>query len=117
MSELGISKAEYDALRAAQMTETQLQDAIIGAAQRLGWLAYHTHDSRRSQAGYPDLHLVHEGRRLSILRELKSQKGTVSPAQKDWIRGLTAAGVDVGVWRPIDWFDGTIDGVLFPEAS
>jgi hypothetical protein len=117
MSELGISKAEYDALRAAQMTEAQLQGAIIAAAQRLGWLVYHTHDSRRSQPGYPDLHLVHEGRHLSIMRELKKQNGTVSATQKDWIRALAAAGVDVGVWRPIDWFNGTIDGVLFPESS
>jgi hypothetical protein len=28
--------------------------------------------------------------------------------QKRWIALLQAAGEDVGVWRPDDWFDGTI---------
>ncbi|MEO6115981.1 MAG: VRR-NUC domain-containing protein [Pseudolysinimonas sp.] len=114
---LSISAAEYNAIQAGTMSEQKLQDAITGAAQRLGWLVYHTHDSRRSQAGYPDLHLVHEKRQLSILRELKTQKGSCSPAQLDWIRALTAAGVDIAVWRPIHWFDGTITAVLFPPEA
>lgn len=108
----GISLEEYHAMQAAAMSEDALQRAITAAAQHSGFLVYHTHDSRRSAAGYPDLHLVHPVRGVSMMRELKSAKGTLRPDQVKWIAALTAAGVDVGVWRPIDWFDGTVDRLL-----
>jgi hypothetical protein len=107
-----ITAAEYHATQAAKMTEKALQDAIIGAAERQGWLVYHTYDSRRSESGYPDLHLVHAELGISLLRELKSERGTVSPAQRKWLTALQLAGVDVAVWRPTHWFDGTIDTQL-----
>jgi hypothetical protein len=103
-----VKSGEYRTTQAAQMTEAQLQGAIIAAAQRLGWLVYHTHDSRRSQPGYPDLHLVHEGRHLSIMRELKKQNGRLRPDQLEWLTTLDLAGHDTGVWRPIDWLNNTI---------
>ena len=40
------------------MTETQLQSAIIELARLTGWLVYHTHDSRHSAKGFPDLCMV-----------------------------------------------------------
>jgi len=111
-----ISVAEYNALRAGQMTEQQLQQIVTVTANRYGWLAYHTHDSRRSQAGYPDLHLVHVGRKLSIFRELKTMKGKTTAAQNEWLAALTVAGHDAAVWRPLDWFDNTISETLFPSG-
>lgn len=103
-----LSAAEYNALQADAMSEARLQSVIIAAAQRAGWLIYHTHDSRRSEPGYPDLHLVHERRHLSMMRELKTQKGRLSEPQKRWIAALNGAGVDAAVWRPMDWFTGRI---------
>lgn len=107
------------------MTERQLQDGIVELARILGWLAYHTHDSRRSQPGFPDLVLV-RGERL-IFAELKSENGRVSPAQKVWLGALEhVAGeverstddrrsrpgrVEVYLWRPADWPD-TVTQVL-----
>ena len=108
----GVTQAEYHAMQAAHMTEAQLQAVILGAARRRGWLVYHTYDSRRSASGYPDLHLVHAGKGLSMLRELKSVKGRLSAAQGEWMTALQAAGVDAGLWRPSGWFDGTIDAQL-----
>ena len=55
------------------MTEAQLQDAIVQMARVLGWLVYHTFDSRRSAAGFPDLVMVRNGR--LIFAELKSATG------------------------------------------
>lgn len=107
-----ISQADYHVLRAKAMTEGQLQIAVVEAAKRRGWLVYHTHDSRRSQAGYPDLHLVHPTAGRSLLRELKRETGIVSKDQKIWLAALKLAGLDAGVWRPIHWFDGTIDHEL-----
>jgi len=107
-----ISLAEYHQLQAEQMTEAQLQAVVIAAAKARGFLVYHTFDSRRSAAGYPDLHMVHAARGVSLMRELKTQKGRVSADQAGWLTALEAAGVDAGVWRPIDWFTGRINTQL-----
>lgn len=89
------------------MTEDQLQDSVLALADRTGWLAYHTHDSRRSRPGFPDLVLVdlRPGRARVLYRELKSQKGKPTPEQRRWLAALAAAGADVGIWRPSDWLD------------
>ena len=112
-----ISVSEYHAMQAAAMTEKNLQSAVLGAARRWGWLVYHTFDSRRSEAGYPDLHLVHEGHGLSLFRELKTMRGRVAPAQQKWLDALRNTGCDVAVWRPIDWFNGVIDKQLLPDPE
>ena len=42
------------------MTEKQWQALVQETAQLAGWMAYHTYDSRRSAAGFPDLVLARE---------------------------------------------------------
>lgn len=103
-----LSAAEHRRLVAADMTEAALQVRVIALARQLGYLAYHTHDSRRSQPGYPDLHLVSVKRGVSLFRELKRERGRISAAQQAWLVALRAAGADVGVWRPTDLLDGTV---------
>ena len=84
------------------MTERQFQSQVISAAKQLGWThIYHTHDSRRSAPGFPDLVLVKTGR--IVFAELKAEKGRVSEAQKSWIAALRLAGCTAFVWRPSDW--------------
>jgi len=90
---------------AAAMAEDELQANIMDACKVLGLLAYHTHDARRSPAGFPDLCIV--GRRL-IFRELKTQRGKLTPDQSVWLHGLRRAGVDADVWRPEQWCDGSV---------
>lgn len=118
MNGRGISVADYVSMVARDMTEAQLQAAIIGAAQRLGWLVYHTHDSRRSAPGFPDLVLVHAGRGITLFRELKRSTGKVTAEQQRWLDALTAAGQDAAVWRPVDWLtdDGAIKSALYPPS-
>lgn len=103
----------YDAYllaRAKTMTEAQLQACIENAARYLGWRSYHTHDSRRSQAGFPDLVLV-KGSQI-LWRELKTTTGRLRPEQTAWLTDLNAAGADTGIWRPIDWLNGTVEHEL-----
>jgi hypothetical protein len=88
------------------MTETELQNAVLDLAKMLGLLAYHTHDSRRSHRGWPDLALV--GSRGFITRELKSATGKLTAEQDEWGRRLIAAEVDWSVWRPADLASGRI---------
>jgi hypothetical protein len=103
------TQAQYQAACAAVMLEKDLQESVREMAVTLGYLVYHTHDSRRSEPGYPDLTMVGHGRLL--VRELKRQSGrlgVVTPEQKAWLAALTDAGVDAGVWRPADLLSGVI---------
>lgn len=104
--------AEAKEYRILGWSEKELQEHIIGLAKTLGWLCYHTYDSRRSTAGYPDLHLVHPRAGRHMIRELKTEKGRLSPAQRTWIEALERAAVDVAVWRPRDVVDRTVERQL-----
>ena len=83
------------------MTEAEWQRQIVEYAELHGWLCYHTHDSRRSQAGYPDLTLVRYGR--LVFAELKTQHGRVSREQAVWLNALEGTGARCYLWRPAQW--------------
>ena len=83
------------------VTEKQFMAAVIEMAQMLGWLVYHTHDSRRSEAGFPDIVAVRRDRVLFI--ELKTETGRLSEDQERWLSALGLAGAAVHFWRPSDW--------------
>ena len=103
---------DYRTLQAKAMSETQLQDQIIELSKRMGWMSYHTNDSRRSAPGFPDLVLLHPKQRRILWRELKSETGTPTPEQKAWISSLLLVGEDVDIWRPRDWASGRIEKEL-----
>ena len=81
--------------------ERDFQRAVCQLAKTLGCIVYHTHDSRRSEPGFPDLVIV--GKRAFMFRELKTERGYVSDAQKEWLDKLADAKADAAVWRPSDW--------------
>ena len=129
-----MTAAEYRQAQADAMLEDQLLRAIIGhgtrspgLAQRLGWLAYHTHRSDRSPAGFPDLCLVHVAAGRLIFAELKKQKrANPTPAQAEWLDAIESVRYAAGdyeqappfepvrqyLWRPLDLLDGTIEAIL-----
>ena len=82
------------------MLEAEFQSQVRQICSLRGLLVYHTHDSRRSDAGFPDLVIV--GSRGMLYRELKKQDGVVSPMQQYWIDRLHDVGCDAAVWRPSD---------------
>lgn len=84
------------------LTEAQFQRQIIDLAHLLGYLAYHTYDSRRSEPGFPDLVLVHPCGDL-LMPELKVGNRQPSIAQAHWLTLLRGAGIEAPVWRPRDW--------------
>lgn len=81
------------------VTEAIFQSWVLGIATWNNWLVYHTHDSRRSEEGFPDLVLVRE---RVVYAELKRPKGKAAPAQVKWIEKLRAAGAEVYLWYPDD---------------
>lgn len=97
---------------ALQMRERQLQQTVEQLATLLGWRLYHTYDSRRSNPGFPDLVMVHREQQRVVYAELKSTKGRVTNAQREWLDDLQAAGQEAFIWRPSDWLDGTIHATL-----
>ena len=120
------------------MTEAELMAAVIDLARLLGWRVHHCRPARTGQgwrtpitghAGFPDLVLARRG--VVIFAELKSERGKVSPDQREWLQALSgdtrvaatrrgpervrAVGVvdpRVFVWRPADWTNGTIEETL-----
>lgn len=100
-------------------SEAAFQRQVLNLAEFYGWRSYHTHDSRRSQPGFPDLVLVRDTE--LIFAELKTEKGRVRPEQRDWLISLQVVSsavevavapdghldgapcVDVYLWRPSDF--------------
>ena len=87
-------KRKKKKLPTPQIKEKQFQAQVIKA---LGWLVYHTYDSRKCEPGFPDLVLVRD---RTMYRELKTEKGRLTKPQRKWGDALKKAGEDYKVWRP-----------------
>lgn len=84
-------------------TEAAWSETVRALARTTGWACYHTRDSRGSAPGWPDLVLLKPPR--CLFRELKvSPRGRPTHAQRAWVDGLLACGLDAAVWTlPDDW--------------
>jgi hypothetical protein len=109
------------------MVESDLQKAVIGRAQFLGWKVMHPLPGKTGKGwatstqgdgkGYPDLTLVRE--RMMFV-ELKAEGKYLSVEQKLWRDWIIAAGGEWYCWKPLQWFDKSIDmilGVKYPTVS
>lgn len=102
-----------------KLTEAELQRGVIERAQALGWKVMHPlpGQTRKGWAtstqgdgkGYPDLTLVRE---RIIFAELKAEGKYLSIEQKMWRDWILAAGGEWYMWKPLQWFDKTIDMLL-----
>lgn len=103
-------KTARDLLNAA-VSEEAFSTNVRRFATTLGWLDYHTHDSRRSPSGFPDLVLVRRPR--MILAELKTTKGELSTEQRVWLWTLADAayGGD-GRWEVYVWTPPLLDRII-----
>ncbi len=94
-----------------KVSETEFLGQIIQLARLCGWRCAHFRPAKTEKgwrtavqadgAGFPDLVLVRHSR--VIFAELKSEKGKVSPEQKEWIEALKITGNMMEIWRPSDW--------------
>lgn len=84
------------------LSERHWQQRVLDLASLRRWLSYHTHDSRRSEPGFPDLVLLRGSR--CVVAELKSERGRLTTAQEVWLTAFRQVpAVEVFVWRPSDW--------------
>lgn len=84
------------------VSEKAFQTMVASFARHHGWLHYHTHDSRRSQAGFWDSTLIRGD--VLIGAELKVGDNQPTADQLRWLEAL--AGVKVvrsELWRSEDW--------------
>lgn len=84
----------------AKVSEKEFMAEVVKVAKSLGWKVYHTHDSRKSEAGFPDLVLARD---RVIFAELKTEAGKFSAAQLNWLDALDEAGAVAQRWRPEQW--------------
>jgi hypothetical protein len=102
------------------MSEDDLLRTVLDMARLFGVLAAHFRPALSQSGrwhtavqgdgkGYPDLTLV--GTR-QLIRELKSERGVLTPEQRRWMAAMTEAGLDVAVWRPQDLRSGAIEREL-----
>lgn len=100
----------------ASLSEAEFQAQLIVEAQALGYRVAHFRAARTGSGGwatpvaadgrgFPDLVLVNGRRGRVVFAELKSETGTLEPAQLSWITALEDAGAEVHVWRPTDLDD------------
>ena len=93
------------------MKESYFQSQVIMLAKLHGWLVMHTRAVEirpgvwktplTGHPGFPDLVLCHADRGV-IFAELKTSIGKLSTSQELWFGRLSAAGMEVHVWRPND---------------
>ena len=84
------------------VSEEDFQQSITDLAGLNGFLVYHTHDSRRSQPGFPDLVLCRPPYLLFV--EVKRERGVVSQDQALWLKWLGESdSITAEVWRPSSW--------------
>ncbi len=82
------------------LKERDFLEQVRHLAKQFQWFCYHTHDSRRSEPGFPDLVLCKPPELIVV--ELKTAVGRVTPAQKQWLEGLSGCGIETYLWRPQD---------------
>lgn len=108
------------------INEAEFQQQIIDLAQYLGYMVvhfrgvgvqrqdgsvYYQTPVQADGKGFPDLVLAHKERKRVIFAEVKSEKGTLTPEQYEWLQVLSACpGVEVYQWKPSEW--GEVDKVL-----
>lgn len=76
---------------------------------------FHARVAIGSEAGWPDWVIIGPGGIL--FRELKSQRGELTPEQRSVGSKLAKVGMDWAVWRPQHLFDGTIERRLTAIAT
>lgn len=95
---------------AALMLEDRGSDSLDAHVRRylkdLGLFGYHPRHSIGSEAGWPDWVFI--GEHGMIFRELKTEQGRLSLAQRSVGSKLTWVGADWAVWRPRDLYSGVI---------
>lgn len=108
------------------MSEAELQSAVIELAHLCRWRVAHFRPAPNGRggwatpvsadgAGFPDIVMARNGE--VIVAELKTKAGKLSPEQEAWMASLSSRDfadrrLRVYVWRPQSWINGEIELAL-----
>mgnify|MGYP001565145424 CR=1 FL=1 len=81
--------ARVQGLPGAAMSEKQVQACVREVCKRMGYLHYHTWDSRKSEPGYPDSTIIHPDGGVLWMVEIKRQGETPTLPQQRWLEALS----------------------------
>ena len=112
---------------AQAMSEDELLQRVIAAAHQCDYLCHHTRPLRRGDGrwrtavqgdtGFPDLVIAGHARLLLVEFKRQDAPRPLPPDQHAWATELRAVvntlhwqtgRLQVLVWRPLDWLDGTV---------
>lgn len=107
------------------MSEDDLLGAVLSLCKLYGWRTLHLRAARTEKGyrtalqgdgvGWPDIFAVKDDR--IVCAELKSDKGVLTDAQREWLFALSlATHSHTYCWTPKDWDDGTILSILSGKA-
>lgn len=82
------------------ITEAQVQNTVMASLQASGFLTYHTHDSRRSAPGFPDVVAVHPATGAIAFLEIKRETGRLTANQVEWGAALANSVAYYEIVRP-----------------
>ena len=91
--------------------EDKLQDGLLRVLKDLGFdFRYHTHDSRSSEEGFPDVVAINRDAGILWVAELKGLKTPTKPAQLEWLDAWRSVKriIVPGVIHPAD-YDRAVD--------
>lgn len=98
----GMAKLQATPAVVESLSEKDFMAAVIREAKRHGWRVYHTHDSRKSEKGFPDLCMVRGP--VLVFMELKSENGRPTAEQLSWMEDLSKVErCGVHLFYPKDW--------------
>lgn len=111
--------------RRVTLSEDQLMDSVIALAEVKRLLVHHCKAARlpsgriavpiRGNKGFQDLVLAGPGGQL--FAELKNDFEKQKPDQVRWMEMVNAGGGVAVLWRPVHWFDKTIERALTDLAK
>lgn len=86
------------------MSEKQFQGQVEKLARDCHFITYHTWNSQKSVAGFPDLIMINPYRGDLVVAELKTERGKLSPYQWNWLETFRSVKGPprVFLWRPSD---------------
>jgi hypothetical protein len=108
---------------AAAMVEESDPDSLEAHVKRMMhehflW-GYHSRNSIGARRGWPDWVIL--GPYGALFRELKTERGKLTVDQRKVGSMLTRAGLNWGVWRPADLYNGVIlrqlDLIAYPSKE
>lgn len=102
----GLGGGDTPGIARLPLSEKAFMSAVLRVAKQHDWLCYHTHDSRKSAPGYPDVTLARlpgPGRPGEVIWAELKVEAPLTIEQERWLATLShVQHTEAHLWRPAD---------------